>query len=84
MNPTIYQRLYGNEFETLYVFRQKDKIRISCECLHGLAKRGMNEYNRDFSLNGIPRDSTCRHAEDLRKALLEGSMKKYKDVTPKE
>jgi len=79
----IYQRLYGNSFETLYVFPQKNGWRISCECQHGLNRKGITYADRDWNLNGIPKNSKCRHSVDLREALLKGDLSKFKDVSPK-
>lgn len=64
----IYQKKYRESYETLYV---KSNGNIICECLGNL-------FNKDREVK-----STCRHADDLRKALKSGNMKGWVDVSPK-
>jgi len=63
----ILQKIYGREFQTLYVYNNG---RIVCECLAGL-------FNKEREVN-----STCRHAKELREAIFIGDISKYNDVTP--
>lgn len=64
----IYQKKFGEHYETLYV---KKNGNITCECLHNL-------YDPRRDVN-----STCKHASLLREAINSGNLKGWSDVTPK-
>lgn len=69
MKPQIFQKKYGEEYHTLYVFRSKDGIRITCECLSELYNVSRNHQAK------------CKHAKELLIALKENKMSGWKDVT---
>ena len=76
MNPQIWQKKYGREYHTLYVFKNKDGIngingiKITCECLGEM-------YNSNRS-----HQAKCKHSQDLRLALKENNLKGWINVTP--
>ena len=68
MKPQIFQRKYGQEFHTLYVFASKGKeTRIVCECLANL-------YHKERETN-----SKCKHAQELLASLKANDLSKYKN-----